>query len=43
MKATLIKKFGIHEKDTVLDANKKLYDHLLGGGWIKKPKPKVKK
>jgi len=43
MKVTLIKKFGVHEKDTEIDASGKLYKHLLNGGWIKKPKPKVKK
>lgn len=43
MKVSLIKKFGLHEKGTTLDANKTLYDHLLSGGWIEKPKPKPKK
>ena len=43
MKVKLLKKFGLHEKGTELDANDKLYKHLLAGGYIAKPKPKTKK
>jgi len=43
MKATLLKKFGNLEKGTSMDANDKLYKHLLNGGWIEKPKAKTTK
>ena len=43
MKVTLIKRFGIHEQGSEIEANDRLYKHLLAGGFIEVEKKKPTK